>query len=102
MAGTSVLKWVFIPAILALVLSLSFHDAYADRLYQTGVVKSFSPGIVVVDVKSRSCRGTWTFTVDKGVDLSGFVGKQLNFLIDSPSCLKGRSYKLILPQKGRK
>jgi hypothetical protein len=102
MRGTSLFKWVFIPALLVMVLFLSLSNAHADQLYQVGMVKSFSPGTVVIDVQSRSCRGTWTFTVDRGVDLSAFVGRQLDFLIDGGTCIKGLTYKIILPQKGRR
>lgn len=86
------------------LLILYVHPLYAgDELYLTGTVKSVDRNTrkVVVDVQSTSCHGPREFTVDEpSILLDDFIGKIINFSIDSSTCESGKVYTMFL--EGRK
>ena len=87
---------IFVLTLLSPILSL--HPGYAsDELYLTGVVKSVdhASATVVVEVLSSSCRGTREFTVDEPDMLDDFIGKKIDFSIDSSTCESGKVYKMF-------
>lgn len=81
-------------------LFLFIHPLYAsDELYLTGIVKSIdhNTNIVVVDVKSASCRGLREFILDgPAALLDPLVGNKIDFTIDSSTCESGTKYKMFL------
>jgi hypothetical protein len=80
------------------LLILYIHPVYAaDELYLTGIVKSIDRNTrtVVVDVQSSSCHGIREFVVDAPAALDDFVGKRIDFSIDSSTCKRGEVYKMF-------
>lgn len=85
------------------LLFLFIHPVYAsDELYLTGIVKDIDHNAkkVVVDVKSSSCHGIRTFTLDDASKLDDFVNQKIDFSIDSSTCKRGEVYKMF--PSGRK
>ncbi len=99
-------KKKFLPALILFlafsVLNISLVGA-GDELYLTGILKSVSvqadkiSGTIVVDVKSQSCPGLRTFSLDDAVRLKGLEGKKFSFGINSSSCKGNTVYKIISP-----
>ncbi len=81
------------------LLILFIHPLYAgDELYLTGIVKSVDHNtkIVVVDVQSASCHGVRKFVLDEpAILLEDFIGKIINFSIDSSTCESGKVYTMF-------
>ncbi len=81
------------------LLILYVHPVYAsDELYLTGIVKSVDHNTrtVVVDVQSSSCHGLREFVLDEPAALlDDFVGKKIDFSIDSSTCESGKVYKMF-------
>jgi hypothetical protein len=79
-----------------LVLNIQSVNA-KDELYLTGVVRTVyaNSGLVLVDVKSKSCPGVRRFKFDNTLDMEGLEGKKISFSIDSSVCKAGVIYKII-------
>ena len=98
MAARTTQRVVLIIILFFVSSVLSIHPGYAsDELYLTGVVKSVdhASATVVVEVLSSSCRGTREFTVDELSALDDFLGKKIDFSIDSSTCESGKVYKMF-------
>jgi|PlaIllAssembly_1097288.scaffolds.fasta_scaffold1217012_1 hypothetical protein len=91
--------WVLVAALLG---SLVFYvqPLYAkDELHLTGKVTSIDlkTNTVMIDVQTVGCRGLRTFAVRDAADMEDFIGKKIDFFIDSAVCDAGAVYA-ILPQ----
>lgn len=84
--------------LLFIFVALNIHSAYGvDELFLTGVVNRVDnkSKTVVVDVKSESCLGIRSFTVDYSSTLSSnLIGKEISFKIDSSTCKGDTIYKI--------
>jgi hypothetical protein len=85
----------FASVSLLLVLSNSPADA-VDELNLTGIVHTVDlrSGMVVIDVKSESCKGLRRFRSDDPSDLKELEGIKVSFSINSSVCKAGEIYKI--------
>ncbi len=82
----SLLFLFFISLLLTTVGAVSILAA--DELFLTGVVSSidYDKKLAAVKVLSATCRGEREFSSDNPAELTEFVGKKINFSIDSSTC----------------
>ncbi len=67
-----------------------------DELSLTGIVKSLNnkTRTAIIDVKSSSCRGLRTFTVDNPDVFQDLVDQKIIFSIDSSTCKRNETYRI--------
>ncbi len=92
----------FVVVLLLLLPALAFvhvRSVHAtDDLYLAGILKSIDHDrkTVVVDVLSANCHGTREFSVDDPNELNFYLGKRIEFSIDSATCDSDTVYQLFL------
>ena len=90
--------------LIVFVLFIGFVVLFANTLYAvdelslTGIVKSLDikTKTVIIDVKSSSCRGLRTFTVDNTADFQDLVLQKITFSIDSSICKRSETYRITV------
>jgi len=88
--------------LIVLILLVGFVVSFANTVYAvdelslTGIVKSVNSKArtVIINVKSTSCLGLRTFTVDNVDDFQDLVDQKITFSIDSSICKRNETYRI--------
>jgi hypothetical protein len=81
------------------LVAVFFHTSVfaEDELYLCGIVKEVNTknAVVIVDVKSKSCRGLHTFNLSDAKLMEYFIVEENRcFFIDSNQCQAGYKYNI--------